>query len=70
MEISSSIAVSSAGDVSVAEPPSRDLQACVIVPARNEEELLPLALRALAGQKSLDGAPLPRSSYEVIVLDQ
>jgi hypothetical protein len=52
----------------VSEPPSRDLQACVIVPARNEEELLPLALRALAGQKCCDGAPLPRSLYEVIVL--
>ncbi|MDQ2775453.1 MAG: glycosyltransferase, partial [Acidobacteriota bacterium] len=60
MEISSSITID--------EPPSRDLQACVIVPARNEEELLPLALRALAGQKSCDGAPLPRSLYEVIVL--
>jgi glycosyltransferase involved in cell wall biosynthesis len=55
-------------DVLVANPPDPNLKFCVIVPARNEEELLPSALQALAEQKQLDGSPLPYSSYEVIVL--
>ncbi len=52
----------------VNEPPSDKLQACVIVPARNEEDLLPSALRALAEQKTLSGAPLSHELYEVILL--
>jgi glycosyltransferase involved in cell wall biosynthesis len=52
----------------VPEPPARALQACVIVPVRDEEELLPSALQALAEQKQLNGAPLLYDSYEVILL--
>ncbi len=52
----------------VSEPPSPALQACVVVPARNEEELLPSALRSLAEQRTLDGKSLPHELYEVILL--
>lgn len=52
----------------VAEPPNRNLQACVIVPARNEEDLLPFALHALAEQRTLDGKPLAFDAYEIILL--
>src|SRR5690348_2270169 len=48
-------------------PPADRLQACVIIPARNEEELLPSALRSLAEQRILSGAPLAHEAYEVIL---
>jgi glycosyltransferase involved in cell wall biosynthesis len=52
----------------VPEPPSQRLEACVTVPARDEEELLPSALRALAEQKTITGEPLDHEQYEVILL--
>jgi glycosyltransferase involved in cell wall biosynthesis len=52
----------------VTEPPSERLEACVTVPARDEEELLPSALRALAEQKTITGDPLDHERYEVILL--
>lgn len=55
-------------DILVAEPPAEKLLFSVIVPARNEEELLPSCLRSLAEQKMLDGRPLCHDIYEVILL--
>jgi glycosyltransferase involved in cell wall biosynthesis len=55
-------------DVLVLEPPGKRLEACVTVPAKDEEELLPSALRALAEQKTLGGDPLDHDRYEVILL--
>ncbi len=55
-------------DSLVSEPPGPALQACVVVPARNEEELLPSALRSLAEQRTADGKLLPHEIYEVILL--
>ena len=52
----------------VPEPPDKRLEACVTVPARDEEELLPSALRALAEQKTITGEPLDHERYEVILL--
>ncbi|HEX3683126.1 MAG TPA: glycosyltransferase [Bryobacteraceae bacterium] len=52
----------------VPEAPSSQLQACVVLPARNEEELLPAALHALAEQKTLEGKPLPHDAYEILLL--
>jgi glycosyltransferase involved in cell wall biosynthesis len=52
----------------VSEPPSEGLKACVTVPARDEEELLPSALRALAEQKTITGDVLNHERYEVILL--
>ena len=55
-------------DTLVSEPPGERVQACVVVPVRNEEELLPSALRALAEQKTLTGTALSHELYEVILL--
>ncbi len=55
-------------DVLVSEPPGERLEACVTVPAKDEEELLPSALRALAEQKTVSGDPLDHQRYEVILL--
>jgi glycosyltransferase involved in cell wall biosynthesis len=55
-------------DVLVSEPPGERLEACVTVPAKDEEELLPSALRALAEQKTMSGDPLDHERYEVILL--
>lgn len=55
-------------EVLVSGPPDPALNACVVVPARNEEELLPGALYALAEQKQLNGQPVPYESYEVVLL--
>jgi Glycosyl transferase family 2 len=55
-------------DALVVTPPTSNLQYCVVVPAKNEEELLPSALRSLAEQKTLTGAPLGYEVYEVILL--
>ena len=48
-----------------AEPTCR---AVVIVPARNEEELLEATLDALNKQVGLDAKPLDRSSFEILLL--
>jgi hypothetical protein len=56
------------GEVLVSEPAGSKLQACVILPARNEESLLPSALQALAEQKTLNGEQLSHEKYEVILL--
>jgi hypothetical protein len=55
-------------DSLVTEPPSERLEACVTVPSRDEEELLPSALWALAEQKTITGDPLDHERYEVILL--
>lgn len=55
-------------DVLVSEPPGDRLEACVTVPAKDEEELLPSGLRALAEQKTSSGDPLDHERYEVILL--
>jgi glycosyltransferase involved in cell wall biosynthesis len=52
----------------VPEAPTPGIEACVIIPAKNEEELLPSALQALAEQKTLDGLPLSHERYEVLLL--
>ncbi len=49
-------------------PPHPALEACVVIPAKDEEALLPHALAALAGQCDLEGRPLGPDRYEVIVL--
>ena len=49
-------------------PPHAGLRVSVVVPAKNEAASLPATLAALAAQTDLHGQPLPRSSYEVIVL--
>ena len=43
-------------------------QACVTIPARNEEDTLAACLDALAGQMDLSGAPLPNHCFEVLLL--
>ena len=43
-------------------------RACAIIPARNEERILPRALDALRLQNDLNGRPLPHECYEVILL--
>jgi hypothetical protein len=43
-------------------------RACVVIPARDEADRLGAALGALARQVDAEGRPLPRSSFEVIVL--
>ena len=45
-----------------------DAQACVIIPACNEEQFLPRALDALRCQQDLQGNPLSPKFYEVILL--
>jgi glycosyltransferase involved in cell wall biosynthesis len=55
-------------DTLVSEPPGERLEACVTVPAKDEEELLPSGLRALAEQKTIGGDPLDHERYEVILL--
>jgi hypothetical protein len=49
-------------------PPAAGLQACVIIPAKDEAHNLPATLAALAAQVELSGAPLPAGCLEVIVL--
>lgn len=55
-------------DVLVEKPPGERIEACVTVPAKDEEDLLPSALRALAEQKTIMGDPLDHERYEVILL--
>lgn len=49
-------------------PPDAALQACVIIPAKDEAVALPATLAALAAQTTLDGQRLPPGMIEVIVL--
>ena len=49
-------------------PPDVALQACVIIPAKDEAGTLPATLAALAAQTTLDGQRLPPGMIEVIVL--
>ncbi len=56
------------GDLLINEPPATALQASVILPAKNEEELLPSALQALAEQRDLNGSALSSKYYEIILL--
>ena len=48
--------------------PASELRCCVVVPAKNEQDVLPRLIAALADQRSWQGVPLPPSSYEVILL--
>lgn len=52
----------------VTTPPSDKLRISVVIPARNEEDLLPSALQSLADQKELNGTSLSHDLYEVILL--
>lgn len=49
-------------------PPLPGCRASVVIPARDEASGLGAALDALARQVDAEGRPLPRSSFEVIVL--
>ncbi len=49
-------------------PPLPECEVCVIVPVRNEAELLESCLNALANQVDLQGRTLDFNSYEVILL--
>ncbi len=49
-------------------PPVAALQACVIIPAKDEAATLPATLAALAAQTTLSGHTLPAGMIEVIVL--
>jgi hypothetical protein len=49
-------------------PPAPGLQACVIIPAKDEAHHLPATVAALAAQVGPGGTPLPAGSLEVIVL--
>ncbi|MBD2702452.1 glycosyltransferase [Spirosoma sp. BT702] len=49
-------------------PPDPDLQVSVIIPVKNEADSLENTLNALRCQKDLDGASLPKQSYEVLIL--
>lgn len=49
-------------------PPADVLQACVIIPAKDEATSLPATLAALAAQTTLGGEALCRGMLEVIVL--
>lgn len=48
--------------------PAACLRGSVVVPVKDEEEALPELVRALAGQRELDGRPLAPERYEVILL--
>ena len=51
----------------VQTPPLPQCEMCVIVPVRNEAEMLPGTLNALLHQIDLQGRPLDHPSYEVIL---
>ncbi|MGC1394823.1 MAG: glycosyltransferase [Coleofasciculaceae cyanobacterium] len=52
----------------VVTPPSASCELCVIVPVRDEAENLTATLDALAHQIDLNGQPLKRDRYEIILL--
>ncbi len=49
-------------------PPHADMRACIVVPARNEEQLLPHLIASLADQRELDGTPVDPRHSEVLLL--
>jgi hypothetical protein len=49
-------------------PPFRHCTVCVVIPARDEADSIAGTLNALAHQTDLAGKPLPRASYEIILL--
>ncbi len=49
-------------------PPHADMRACIVVPARNEEQLLPRLIASLADQRRLDGTPVEPRYSEVLLL--
>lgn len=52
----------------VNQPPLPASEVCVIVPVRDEAQKLEATLQALTNQISLDGNPLEKERYEIIVL--
>jgi hypothetical protein len=52
----------------VSSPPLPQCEVCVIVPVRNEAEMLESTLTALMNQIDLGGSPLDPARYEVILL--
>ena len=49
-------------------PPLPECEICVIVPVRNESQLLEKCLLSLANQADLQGQPLDSNRYEIILL--
>ncbi len=49
-------------------PPHPGLQACVVVPAKNEAARIQTCLRALTNQVDLEGRSLPHESWELLLL--
>ncbi|MFN8540418.1 MAG: glycosyltransferase family A protein [Thermomicrobiales bacterium] len=69
MPLSGPFPVAAAATLSlVGIPPLPECEATVIIPARDEADRIGTTLRALAEQRDLDGRPLDRWRYEVIVL--
>lgn len=52
----------------VQTPPASECEVCVIVPVRNEAEVLEKTLTALANQTDLEGKPFDQKRYEIILL--
>jgi hypothetical protein len=52
----------------VATPMTPGCEMCVVIPARDEQEWIGDALRALVAQEDLDGSPFDPVRFEVIVL--
>ena len=52
----------------IAQPPLTSCEVCAIVPVRNEAESLKATLIALSEQVDLQGRPLAKDRYEIIVL--
>ncbi len=48
--------------------PSLSLQACVIIPARDESEGIEATLDSFANQRSVTGEPLDTASFEILLL--
>ncbi len=48
-------------------PPRPGCRATVVIPARNEAERIARTLGALAAQRDVDGGPLPRDVFDVLV---
>ncbi len=49
-------------------PPHPEMRVCIVVPARNEELLLPRLIASLADQRRLDGTPVAPRHAEVLLL--
>ncbi|MDB5818989.1 MAG: hypothetical protein JWQ11_2629 [Rhizobacter sp.] len=61
-------ALRTAVDWAVLPAPSPRLLVTAIVPVRNEQDNLPQTLAALEAQRTTDGCPLDKATYEVLVL--